>query len=171
MKTINVPSTFEQYMAEHKIPADHPNLDDWREVYAHQVIVEQNAPAVPPCPSWCTSPDGHDYDCVDGGEVADLTYFRNHVVMQRPHLLVDATEHNRNGVVTMDAASICVASNRDDLDAEQARAFAAELLEAADLLDRVNGATRTCPRSTAHEPHSWASMVPGEDWSCPGVTR
>lgn len=56
------------------------------------------------------------------------------------------------------------------LTSEQARRYAAELLNAADMLDGINEHTRACPRSAQHGPHGWPSMVEGEPWHCPGVT-
>lgn len=139
-----VPATFAEYMTLHNVPADHPNLDGYRVMWERALYVETSVPKViPPCPSWCQSPDGHEYDSTDGYDET-LTYIRSHMAMERPHLWVDAWEHNCAGVVTMQAPSICT-PDQGDLDSSQARAYAAELLEAADLLDRIT-ATTTAPQ-------------------------
>lgn len=133
--TSTIPDTFEQFVEQHNLPADHGNLEGWRRVYEQQKIVETNAPTViPPCPWWCKDPAGHDYTSTDGWD-DDLTFqrFHSHPVGQ---LSVDTIEHNVAGVVTLDPAGVYV-DERGDNDAAHCRALAADLLAAADLLDRI----------------------------------
>lgn len=138
MTAPTVPATFDDYMAKLNITADHGNLDGWRKVYEHELYAEAHAPAViPACPSWCVDPDGHDYDSTDGaGE--QLTFHRFHHAPVGPLLSVDALEHNHDGTVTMDAPSVHL-DERPEVGASGARALAADLLAAADLLDSITG--------------------------------
>jgi hypothetical protein len=133
-----VPATFAEYMREHDIPADHPNLDEWRALWEHELQVEANAPTViPPCPSWCIRTAGHDYDSTDGWD-DELTFERDHLAFKGEVADVQATEHNRCGVVTLDAPIIYLSLDRDgERTAEQTRTVAAELVEAADVLERL----------------------------------
>jgi hypothetical protein len=169
--TDTVPPTFEAFMAQHNLTPDHGTLDNWRGMWERQRSIEEQAPTViPPCPSWCILDAGHDYTSTDGyGD--DVSFERQHVAFEGEVASVDATEHNRGGTVTLDEPGVYLSMRDDARPVEQVRAIAAELLEAADVLDRLKGATRPCPRSTAHEPHDWPSMVAGEDWHCPGVTQ
>ncbi len=110
----------------------------------HQRFVEDHAPKViPPCPAWCVQPAGHDYDGTDGsGE--DLTFERTHVALDGERLAIDAIlaidamEHNHHGTVATEVPLLYV-NHEGNFDAEQARAFAAELLSAADLLATITG--------------------------------
>ncbi len=133
-----VPSTFEAYMAEHNIPAEHPNLDGWRQVWQNELRVEATVPAVTPaCPDWCTSAAGHEYTCYDGTVDGLMTHLREHTGFSTERVQVDATERNTGGTVTVDAPTVFL-NVEDDLDAAAARAFAADLLAAADVLDRLS---------------------------------
>ncbi len=58
-----VPSTFDEYVRVHNLPADHQNLEGWRKVWQRELQVEANAPKViPTCPDWCALTAGHGYD-------------------------------------------------------------------------------------------------------------
>ncbi len=130
-------ATFAEYMREHDIPADHPNLDGWRRVWQRDLQVEQQKPAViPPCPEWCRLQEGHDYTEADGWG-ADLTFERHHVAFQGKVADVQATEHNRSGEVTIDAPVIYLDLRDDEYPVDVVRALAAELVEAADVLERL----------------------------------
>lgn len=132
-----VPPTFEAFMAEHDIPADHPNLEGWERVWRNEREVESTTPAVtPPCPGWCTLPAGHPYDSYDVGADLPMTHLRGHTGFSTERVQVDATERSSGGTVTVDAPTAFV-NIEDDLDAEAVRAFAADLLRAADELDRI----------------------------------
>jgi hypothetical protein len=132
-----VPATFDEYLRLHGIPADHPNLEGWREVWKRDLYAEQNAPTViPPCPEWCRLPAGHDYLSVDGFD-EDLTFERQHVAFEGKVADVLVTEHNRAGEVTVDAAELYLDVRRDGYPVEVVRALAAELVEAADVLKRL----------------------------------
>jgi len=135
--TTAVPATFEAFMAANNLTHDHPNLDGWRRVWQNEVQVEAGAPTVmPPCPDWCTLPAGHPYDSYDVGGDLPLTHLREHAGFTAEHVQVDATERNQDGRVTVDAPTAFV-NVEDDLDAAAVRAFAADLLRAADELDRI----------------------------------
>ncbi len=132
-----VPSTFSAYMAEHDIPADHENLDGWRRVWRNELEVEASTPTVmPPCPRWCTLPADHPYPSYDVGADLPMTHLRDHVGFTAERVQVDATERNTGGTVTVDVPTAFV-NVEDDLDAAAVRAFAADLLRAADELDRI----------------------------------
>ena len=132
-----VPSTFEAYMAEHNVPADHPNLDAWQVLYERESIVEAAAPkTIPPCPSWCHMPAGHDYESTDGFTPGKIVFIRNHVAEhETPSTQISALEENLNDAVTVRPAGTFVTVSEDDYDAPGLRQLAAELLAAADVLD------------------------------------
>jgi hypothetical protein len=166
------PPTFEAFMAEHNIAPDHPTLGNWRALWERERAIEDHAPTViPPCPSWCILDSGHEYTSTDGyGD--DVSFERQHIAFEGETVAsVDATEHNKSGVITFDEPSIYLSQRDDGYSAEHVRAVAAEMLAAADVLDRIKAATRPCLGSTGHEPHDWPSMVAGEDWHCPGVAQ
>ncbi len=132
-----VPDSFEAFMVANNITHDHPNLDGWRCVWQDQLQVEATVPAVTPaCPDWCTLAAGHPYDSYDVGSDLPMTHLREHSGFTAGHVQVDATERNQGGAVTVDVptAFVCV---EDDLDAAAVRAFAADLLRAADELDEI----------------------------------
>jgi hypothetical protein len=132
-----VPSTFADYMREHDIPADHPNLEGWRVLWQRDQQAEQQKPTtIPPCPAWCRLPEGHDYSEVDGFR-DELTFERQHVAFEGKAADVQATEHNRSGEVTVDALEIYLDLRDDSYPPSVVRALAAELVEAADLLERL----------------------------------
>jgi hypothetical protein len=131
------PPTFEAFMAEHNLTSDHPTLDNWRAMWERERSIEDHAPTViPPCPSWCSLDAGHDYDSTDGyGD--DVDFQRQHVAFDGSVADVGATEHNRAGTVTVDEPGVYLSLRDDERPVEQVRAIAAELLEAADVLDRL----------------------------------
>jgi hypothetical protein len=132
-----VPPTFEAFMAANDLTADHPNLDGWRELWRRELDIASQAPAViPPCPPWCLLDQGHEYDSTDGhGD--DVTFERQHVAFDGEVADVSALEHNRAGTVTVDEPGIYLSLRDDERPAEEVRAIAAELLNAADVLDGV----------------------------------
>lgn len=134
-----IPATFEQYAELNNVPADHGNLDGWRKVYEHEVFAEAHAPAtIPPCPWWCADQAGHGYDSTDGtGD--ELAFERFHHAPVGPLLTVDAPERNHYGTVSVTVPSVYL-DERADVDAAGARALAADLLAAADLLERIEAA-------------------------------
>ncbi len=133
-----VPSTFEAFMAANDLTHDHPNLEGWRRVWQNELQVEAGAPTViPACPDWCTLPAGHGYHSYDVGADLPITHLRDHVGFTGEHVQVDATERNQDGTVTVDVPTAFV-NIEADLDAAALRALAAELLEAADVLDRLS---------------------------------
>lgn len=128
---------------------------------------------IPPCPSWCELPAGDEYDSYDTSPNDDgsVTHSRFHE-RQIGSVDVTAIEHNRAGYVEVTGLSIeCPETRREDVSAEQDRMIAADLIAAADLRDTIKSATRTCPKSAQHAPHTWPSMVAGGDWNCPGIGR
>jgi hypothetical protein len=133
-----VPSTFAEYMRQHDIPADHPNLDGWRKLWQQERQAEQHAPRViPPCPFWCRLPEGHDYDSVDGfGD--DLVFERTHVAFEGKVAGVSATERNRAGEVTVEPLEVFLDVRSEAYPVDVVRAVAAELVEAADVLERIS---------------------------------
>lgn len=128
--------TFREYLTQHNIPADAEHLGQWHNIYEQELFTAEHAPKViPPCPSWCSEPTGHDYTCTDGSG-ADLAFERFHCSPVGAVLMVDALERNHYGTVTLGAPSVHL-DERPDVDAAGARALAADLLAAADLLDRI----------------------------------
>jgi hypothetical protein len=170
MKTSDkIPSTFEEYAEHLGITTDHPRRDMARKLWEQEREAERTYPAeIPPCPGWCRLNAGHPYDSTEWDYVTHCRFHSSVPDDTAFDARVEATERNKDGVVEVGTPVLAVYAEGERT-AEDARRIAAELLAAADLLDRINGATRSCPRSAAHEPHSWASMVPGQHWSCPGV--
>jgi hypothetical protein len=139
-----VPATFAQYMREHDIPHDHPNLDGWRALWQQELQAEQHKPtSIPPCPPWCRLPDGHDYPSVDGFGDA-LTFERQHVAFQGTVADVTATESNHFGEVTVGPLEVFLDVRSAAYSVSAVRAAAAELVQAADAFeaaDMINGWT------------------------------
>lgn len=101
--------------------------------------VEAAAPkVVPACPSWCTLPTGHDYPSVSDDE-SGVTFSREHVAASFGHVDVYASENNTGGTVTLaePVAWVHTDTSEGDLDAGQLRQLAAEVLNAAEVLDRL----------------------------------
>ncbi len=133
-------ATFQDYMRQHDIAHDHPNLKGWRKLWQRETQAEQHKPTViPPCPSWCRLPEGHGYTELDGFD-EDLTFERRHVAFEGKVADVYATEHNHFGAVTLDEPAIYLNVRNEDYEVDIVRAVAAELVEAADLLERLLGA-------------------------------
>lgn len=153
-----------------------PGFDNARALWEQERAAERSYPTtIPPCPSWCELPPSHQYDGYWPNSIQGVEHTRFH---QRSAGAVNLSEceHNKisGGVerhgVTISFEEQCV----EDVSAEQARRLAANLLAAADLLDRITtesaAQARVCPRTAPHVPHDWPSMVAGEAWRCPGVT-
>lgn len=132
-----VPTTFDAFMAENNLAAADPNLGGWRRIWETDQLVAAHAPTViPPCPAGCTQPAGHDYPSTDGW-ADDLTFQRQHVAFAGAVADVSATEHNHYGTVTLDEPEVFLSMRDDAQSVEKVRALAAELLEAAEVLDRI----------------------------------
>ena len=95
------------------------------------------APVVPPCPSWCTLTAGHDYTCGSDEQRLDE---RMHVAYAGRYVEVSAVEQNADGALWLTDPAIYAGLLNDGVScsADQARALAAELLEAAAVVDRLN---------------------------------
>jgi hypothetical protein len=96
------------------------------------------------CPDWCNKPAGHEYDSITGaGE--DRAFHRYHSSVAdwdtEPACRVEALETRFvDGQVEVDGPAIAVYSeNRSDLTPNGARLLARQLLEAAELLERIAG--------------------------------
>lgn len=129
-------ATFEEYAALHKLPLGNTDVEAWRRVYEQDKLAQANAPTtIPPCPSWCSWPAGHEYDSVAKYDVEMLTYTRFH---EAPvgSLTVSVHERNRDGVVTLDPAQVYV-EEAPDLTLDKARVFAADMNAAVEMLDTI----------------------------------
>lgn len=112
--------------------------------HATDAEIEAAAPKVmPACPDWCNKPAGHEYDSTTGaGE--DLAFHRYHSSVadwdSEPPCRVEALEaHFADGVVHLDVSVVTVYSeNTEQLTPKGARHLARHLLEAAELLDRID---------------------------------
>lgn len=135
----SIPATFADYMREHDLAADHPTLDNHRALWKLERRVEDEQPTViPSCPSWCTLAAGHGYPSYDGGlDSESIVYQRQHVAFEGEHVTVDATEHNTSGFMHLEPAAGYLYGEKDELTAEQFRAVSAELLKAAEVLERI----------------------------------
>lgn len=65
-----------------------------------------------------------------------MTHLRDHAGFTAEHVQVGATERNQDGAVTVDVPTAFVNVD-DDLDAADVLSLAADLLTAADVLDRI----------------------------------
>jgi hypothetical protein len=173
------PATFEEYLArwvDHGIGVE-DHLDEIRGMYDRERLAHLLHPQLddmPPCPPWCTFAPGHPYDSIDNVDVQAgmVTLLRAHSTEHTDGALggcLSQDESLRGGRVTLAEPVVITGPDLESITAAEARRRAADLLNLADRLDKIAGASRSCPRSAAHEPHTWASMVPGEDWRCPGL--
>ncbi len=129
-------ATFEDYRREHGIADDDPALWLYRQQWEIEAEAERHRPAtMPPCPEWCLLPAGHDYDSI-GGHPISLE--RQHVAFSgRLAVGVDATERCREGEVVVEQPVAIVDMTDLDRPVEDLRAAAAELVEAAETLERL----------------------------------
>lgn len=94
---------------------------------------------IPACPSWCTLAAGHDYPSADLGEHG-VTFSREHLAASFDHVEVYATESNTAGAVTLASPLAWIITDdrpHKDHDAGQLLQIAAEVLNAADVLDGI----------------------------------
>ena len=116
----------------------HPQFLDELEKERQQY--EANKPTnLPPCPEWCVLPEGHD---IDGHLTGDPdVYFRDHLSTNDADAWVVQEEQHRGGEVTLGQPAVRSLEIEfyPGVDSTRARHAARELLEAADLLDRING--------------------------------
>jgi hypothetical protein len=134
---IEVSTTFEQFIAEWNLKSEHPRTREMYEesISAAKVLASLSLPA---CPAWCGRPEGHGYE-FDGGRSAD--FLRRHASRDDNGPQVQQMEHNYAGErIAYDSAEIGVTVGLESFSAEGARALAAQLAAAADLLDAINGA-------------------------------
>jgi hypothetical protein len=112
---------------------------------ARDVLDQLTAPTtVPPCPSWCARPTGHGYRNVAHKYNGSPVYEREHSAHPEGEVGVDVvtTEHYLRGKVDVD-----VPTGRLMVDAGAGwysiglRELAADLLETAKLLERIEAAT------------------------------
>jgi hypothetical protein len=104
-------------------------------VDAHRI----DMPVAGPCPSWCEMEHGHRYHSYDPETGQEI---RNHGRRLSEH--VDLTLEEWSGEPLFSRPIVLMVSvDPDDMTAAQARELAAELLDAADELDKVtNGDDR-----------------------------
>ena len=100
---------------------------------------------VPPCPAWCGEKPGHDYDTdvPATGEMERHHSWDAPAIGEQHHAWasISGCEVWLDGVVPPKAPYI-YASADEELTAAQARAYAAELLVAADKLDEINAGAK-----------------------------
>jgi hypothetical protein len=133
------PRTFEQYLARlvdgGVAVADH--MAEVREMYENERTAAESLPAViPPCPSWCRKGDGHPYDSTEWDFVTHVRFHSSVPDDVRCGARVEAIERNKGGTIEVAAPTIGVYVEENQT-AGEARAYAAELLAAADVLDRI----------------------------------
>ncbi len=134
-----IPGTFEEYLARLAdggvAVGDH--LDMARQMYDGERLTEASAPTViPPCPSWCRNSAGHPYDSTEWDYVTHVRYHSSVPDGWSAGARVEATESNKGGVVEV-ATPIIGLYVEEKQTAQEARQYAAELLAAADVLDRL----------------------------------
>lgn len=117
--------------------------DAMAQIRERDARIAANEPKViPPCPQWCRFTEiiagTHDYDSVLTAD--ESTYTRYHLSGQTA-VDIAQEERNRGGVVTRGPVHINMPGRDgcEETTAEQARQLAAELLAAANELDRING--------------------------------
>lgn len=134
---IDVDTTFEQFVAEYRLPVEH---DRTREMYKESVGAARvfATLSVPACPAWCVLPDGHAYE-FDGGPKPD--FYRRHRSRGDDGPQVQQLENNRAGErIEFEAAEITAAGAPDEFSSAGARDMASQFIAAADLLDTISGA-------------------------------
>jgi hypothetical protein len=104
--------------------------------HAEERITAETPSVIPPCPSWCAW-QGHDYDSTDTViEGEPVTYIRSHSSRRNEaQASVTQLEKNRAGLLIFGMEEVFVSPNSEDMDADAARSLAADVLEAADLLE------------------------------------
>jgi hypothetical protein len=98
---------------------------------------------IPPCPSWCSEPPGHEYDGVIDIRV-NRAFARTHTSALPDQMAwLEQFEMNRDGVLELHPLNIAAnyELGRTMLDSAQARKLAVDLVAAAVLLDSVTQAT------------------------------
>lgn len=115
------------------------DLDDspaWQQAIDHDEHMARRRPTVtPPCPAWCRLETGHPYEGVD---LDNVTFVRFHESRREGTTAVSQEEWNRSGDVTLEPPTVSILDSvHEECTAARARELAAELLSAADLLDRV----------------------------------
>jgi hypothetical protein len=115
---------------------------------------------VPPCPDWCGKEAGHDYDSSDydldrfndfgqavaAGVIRACRYHRAVIRdVEREHISVSAFEmaevqRGQDPVLIIEPATVyTIMAFDDEMDAQDARKLAADLIAAAALVERING--------------------------------
>ncbi|HWC35826.1 MAG TPA: hypothetical protein VG650_13495 [Mycobacteriales bacterium] len=136
-------ATFEEFVALYAFPPDHPRT---RELYAaaQEAAMVYATMTLPPCPSWCGLPTAHDCDVEPGTRTP--AFFRFHSTSPDHTLVRIMCLENIEGDDVETGApfiDLPVVSPADDgFAAGDARRIAAELLDAADLLDEITGAAK-----------------------------
>lgn len=103
-------------------------------VEAHRI----DTPVETPCPSWCEMEPGHRYHSTDD----EGREYRNHGRRLGPHVDLTVEECAGEPLFTR-PIRLFVSVDTDDMTAAEVRELAAELLNAADELDKVtNGGER-----------------------------
>lgn len=133
--------TFEQYAARKGASPADPHYEPMRELWGHAQLAHLSYPAtIPPCPSWCVQPDGHEYDSTATDD--PTRHFRYHSSVPfdneaAAYVRVEAEEWNRCGEVVVATPKAVIYDGDRSLTAGEARQVAADLLAAADLLDGI----------------------------------
>lgn len=138
-------TTFEQYADSLGVD---PSTDDPSRVAALRVYFEQEQTmerlwptVIPPCPSWCIDEPGHDFDSWDLDQ-DEPGFTRFHTASRDSQVDVTALETFKVGGASVISDAGLYVEKQDDLNTpEAARAFAAQVLAAADVLERIMGAT------------------------------
>lgn len=142
--------TFAEYAARLGVDEHHPMHDNALRMWEMEREAERTYPTVvPACPDWCEEPGGHEYDSYLRGDEGGVEHYRTHVrtigtagVLSSAgtinRVVVMSTETYTDGAVSIDPPEVDVPDYRGEtLPAADARTLAADLLAAADLLDRL----------------------------------
>ncbi|MCW2694691.1 MAG: hypothetical protein JWM67_3295 [Mycobacterium sp.] len=89
------------------------------------------APALFPCPTWCTRPNGHPYNDID----VPGRWVRPHTAEVSAKVCVEVLEDADHRY----SASVWVSDAIGTLNAAGAQQLAADLLMAAELVERIGG--------------------------------
>ncbi len=107
----------------------------------HAVETEEiraSLPPAPPCPDWCTDPNGHPYS----GLNAHGQYVRTHTHdISGSHYWVEQAEINQGGVITYGPLLICDESC-NVVSPDKVRATAAAMLLTLEKFDEIRAVTR-----------------------------
>lgn len=129
-------NTFPEFANDHRlIPGlGMTGAEFYAKARAEEEEFRTNMPPIPACPAWCTKEPEHLYEY-------GFEYTRWHESASSGHASVSQEERNVGGAVSFGPLVVTqvLPDDTEEITAAQARMRAAELLNAADLIDQIKG--------------------------------